>query len=211
MGLKPCQNRFLHPILVHCRKIRKNRKNLTKLRTISSTLYWGPQRPIFVKMWPSNEFEFETPSLKDPYGLKTDWSVSALFIMVLFPCSASPLYVLLFASPRRLLSRRFSTSSSHSPSSKSTRTPSSTSPTHGQRLQRSTSKNILREEGLISNKGISKAFLPQKLSRRVSRRLLTAFSKIISKMGISKNVLGTESKSKFPTLGPVCIVYCWGH
>jgi len=133
--------------------------------------------------------------------------------MVLFPCSASPLYVLLFASPRRLLSRRFSTSSSLSPSSKSTRTPSSTSPTHGQRLQRSTSKNILREEGLILNKGvsktgISKTFLPQKLSRRVSRRLSTAFSKIISKMGISKNVLGTESKSKFPTLGLVCIVYC---
>jgi len=38
------------------------------------TLYWGPQRPIFifmrpassffVKMWPSNEFEFETPVLE---------------------------------------------------------------------------------------------------------------------------------------------------
>jgi len=40
-----------------------------------STLYWGPRRPIFiimrlessffVKMWPSNEFEFETPALYD--------------------------------------------------------------------------------------------------------------------------------------------------
>ncbi len=39
------------------------------------TLYWGPQRPIFifmlpassfiVKMWPSNEIEFDTPDLDE--------------------------------------------------------------------------------------------------------------------------------------------------
>jgi len=49
---------------------------LVAVRSPSSTLYWGPRRPIFifmqpssscfVKMWLSNEFEFETPVLTHP-------------------------------------------------------------------------------------------------------------------------------------------------
>ncbi len=53
------------------------------------------------------------------------------------------------------------------------------------------------EEGLISNTGISrtgssKTFLSRKLERRVSQKFSTAFSKLISKTGISKMLLGTN-------------------
>jgi len=39
MGLKPCQDRFLHPILVHCRKIRK-----------IQVAKWGTPKNIFKNM-----------------------------------------------------------------------------------------------------------------------------------------------------------------
>jgi len=48
------------------------------------------------------------------------------------------------------------------------------------------------EEGFISNTGISKVFLSQKLARRVAQRIATVSSKLFSKTAISKLLLGTK-------------------
>jgi len=66
---------------------------LSRHPLLAHPLYWGPRRPIFifmrptssffVKIWPSNEFEFETP------GLERGNQNAKIFGRLLTTCSPS--------------------------------------------------------------------------------------------------------------------------